>query len=179
MNRSIMIDQITTECMAAAINKEIKPEPEMISDDDGKFTEMEVSVDPMVVLQNSEEPLSPNIEEPSPAFEDVTHLHDVDSDNVTIKLIRKGEKCTEDDDNDTDGKKDGPDSLSLKPFPCVTCKRGFYTELALKNHSWVHINDNAQFRCHTCNAGFDFKSNLISHLKTHRLGGICQFCGRR
>lgn len=172
-----MIDQITAEeCMAVGI-KDIKSELYMESDDEGKFTEMEVSVDPMVVLQNSEEPLSPDNEESSPVMEDVTHLHQVDSETVTIKLIRKGDRVSEDEDD----KKDGSDGLTPKPFPCITCKRSFYTELALKNHSWIHVNEEkstSRFRCHTCNDGFDFKSNLIAHLKTHRTSGVCQFCGR-
>ncbi|KAL0851078.1 hypothetical protein ABMA28_006955 [Loxostege sticticalis] len=177
LKRSIMIDQYNAEKSFRLGNSRIKLEFEG-SDDESKFTEMEVSVDPNVVLQNSEEPLSPSpsADENCTTFEDVTHLHDVDSENVTIKLIKKVDRAPEMDDID---EKKG--DFNPKPFPCITCKRSFFTELALKNHSWIHINEeksNSQFKCSTCNEGFDYKADLIQHLKVHRTNGVCQFCGR-
>lgn len=147
-------------------------EPEGNLDDDNKCTAMEVSVDPMDVLQNHEETMSPIIQT---AFttEDVTHMHSVDQD-VTIKRIRKNDKC------DTESI-DFLHDQSLKPFPCSVCNRGFFTELALKNHSWIHLNEDKYekvFKCSTCNEGFDFRCDLVTHLKTHKINGLCQLCGR-
>ncbi|XP_063827257.1 zinc finger protein 888-like [Ostrinia nubilalis] len=187
LKKSIMIEQYVSslqndEKSFRIVNNGIKLEYDG-SDDESKFTEMEISVDPNMVLQNSEEPLSPcpSADESSTTFEDVTHLHDVDSENVTIKLIKKGDKNLPqiyDDDNGYCPPKKEP---KPKPFPCVTCKRSFHSEFALKNHSWIHINEekcHTQFRCSTCDEGFDYKSDLITHLKIHRVNGICQFCGR-
>lgn len=170
-----MLDQNDTEKSFTLVDNGIKLEYEG-SDDESKFTQIEVSVDPNVVLQNSEEPLSPSsvADEPFTTFEDVTHLHAVDSDNVTIKLIKKREKSP----NNKEKKEDrGP-----KPFPCLTCQRSYYSELALKNHYWTHINDeksnNTQFSCSSCHKGFDNKIDIIEHLKIHKINGVCQICGR-
>ncbi|CAH0405303.1 unnamed protein product [Chilo suppressalis] len=181
LNRSIDLDQVVNEKASDTSPKhEIKLEPASGSDDETEFNKMEVSVDPMLVLQNSEEPLcSPKVYENGTSIEDVTHLHDVDSDNVTIKLIRKGEATAECYDK-TEDKLCENDS-TLKPFPCITCKRSFFTELALKNHSWTHTNedkDKKTFKCNTCDNSFYYKIDLIAHLKEHKINGICQFCGR-
>ncbi|CAG9796523.1 unnamed protein product [Diatraea saccharalis] len=181
LNRSIALDNVTNNKSSEILLKQdIKIEPDTGSDDENKSTGMEISVDPMLVLQNSEEPLSPNAFENCASIEDVTHLHDVDSDNVTIKLIRKGDvTCEETNKNE---EKPSEKDWHLKPFPCETCQRSFFTELALKNHSWTHINDNDKdkkiFKCGTCNNGFDYKIDLITHLKQHKTIGLCQFCGR-
>jgi DNA-directed RNA polymerase subunit RPC12/RpoP len=176
LNRSIQLDRIATEqSMKGFMHKEIKSEPKSTSDDECKSLEMEVSVDPMLVLQNSEESqISPSTDDNCSCV-DVTHLHDVDSENVTIKLIKKRDKYC---DSSEDEKKD----YNSKPFPCATCKRGFYTELALKNHNWIHNDDDKEtrlFKCSACSEDFEYKSDLINHLKTHKTTGICQLCGRK
>ncbi|XP_045774824.1 zinc finger protein 251-like [Maniola jurtina] len=148
----------------------IKEEPD--SDDDLKFATMEISVDPMMVLQNSEDGLSPNIEENSEIEEqDVTHLHSVDGEDVTIKLIKRTDK--------TDDPNSKPEEV--KPYPCKTCGRAFHTELALKNHCWVHKHETATrpFKCGSCREQFDFKHELVAHLKKHNTSGMCLLCGRR
>lgn len=149
----------------------IKSEP-ADSDDENLVTEMEISVDPMMVLQNSESLQSPNIEDNNEQVEDITHLHSVDGENVTIKLIKRGDAPA---DKSEDSKSKG------KPFPCITCKRSFFTELALKNHSWTHFNEervNKKFKCGTCEESFDYKCDLIVHLKKHKTSGLCTLCGR-
>ncbi|KAG6464100.1 hypothetical protein O3G_MSEX014272 [Manduca sexta] len=171
-NRSLMLDEVViNHCTITPIK--VENDVEIInSDDDGKFTEMEISVDPMMVLQNSEEGLSPISYDNSTSMEDVTHLHGVDGENVTIKLIKKCEPSPDSSDE--------KDAIA-KPFPCITCKRSFYSELALKNHSWIHTGDNKEkkYRCNTCMDIFDFKCDLVSHLKIqHKTNGQCQLCGR-
>lgn len=171
LNRSIMLEEINDTCVNEFSNVSVTDiKTEVYSDEEAKFSGMEVSVDPMMVLQNSEELLSPNPEDIS---EDVTYLHGVDGENVTIKLIKRGDKAVE---PNVDKKE-----YNWKPFPCVTCKRSFTTELALKNHSWIHINEdklNQQYRCTSCSDSFDYKCDLIAHLKEHRNSGMCQLCGR-
>lgn len=182
MEKSLMLeDVLANKCLATPTKTETKSDLDNLADEEGKYTEMEVSVDPMMVLQNSDEMgdmLSPDNDD-SLSTEDVTYLHGVDAENVTIKLIKKGDKpdkllqhpdlCDEDTNE------------SPKPFPCQTCKRGFYTELALKNHSWQHIvesNTNEKYTCSTCLESFLYKNDLIVHLKQHRTNGLCQLCGR-
>lgn len=172
-----MLEQVNDTCLNELSNINLTDiKTEVCTDDEAKFSGMEVSVDPMMVLQNSEELLSPNQEcNDENNFEDVTYLHGVDGENVTIKLIKKGDKVV---DTHSDKKQ-----YNWKPFPCVTCNRSFYTELALKNHSWTHINEdkakaNKQYRCSSCNESFDYKCDLIGHLKEHRTSGLCQICGR-
>ncbi|XP_063358039.1 zinc finger protein 691-like [Cydia amplana] len=181
LNQSIILDQFdppsSQNCMVQPIT-EIKSEVEY-SDDENHITEMEISVDPMMILQNSDSLLSPNVEESTEdkcndQEEDITHLHSVDGENVTIKLIKKG-------DAPTDQSGPGLKKKKIKPFPCITCKRSFYTELALKNHSWIHFNEervNKKFKCGTCEESFDYKCDLIVHLKKHRTNGMCTICGR-
>ncbi|OWR47725.1 Serendipity locus protein H-1 [Danaus plexippus plexippus] len=133
---------------------------------------MEVNVDPMMVLQNSEVEEAPNLEKSCESVEyedEITYLNGADGENVTIKLIKKGDKLMEDDKKDT------------KPFQCITCNRGYYTELALKNHSWIHFNEDKivkPFKCSSCGDQFEYKNELISHLKEHRTRGMCNICGR-
>lgn len=144
----------------------IKVESEYV--DDIKYIPMEVSVDPMMVLQNSEESNSQASEDNESIEQDVTYLHGVDGEDVTIKLIKKGD--TSDDKKDV-----------IKPFPCHSCNRSFFTELALKNHSWTHFNEDRAvkpFKCSSCREQFDYKSDLMKHLKNHRSNGMCQICGR-
>ncbi|KAM3967704.1 LOW QUALITY PROTEIN: uncharacterized protein ACR2FA_011260 [Aphomia sociella] len=175
LKSSLMLDQLDNERYNEGNIKKIKCE--LDSDDESKFTEMEVSVDPMMVLQNSDEPLSPVNDDNFVNTEDVTHLYTVDSENVSIKLIKNEEKQIEINSSTDDGKKD----LSVKPFPCNTCDRSFFTELALKNHSWIHCNDekpHKQFKCSTCEEDFDLKFDFIQHLKQHKTIGLCQLCGR-
>ncbi|XP_060808050.1 zinc finger protein 135 isoform X2 [Amyelois transitella] len=172
MNRNSMVEQFVSE-QKFMVKSEPKSDHEDadISDDENKCTEMEVSVDPMMVLQNCERPLSPtNLleNESNAAFitEDVTHMHSVDQDNVTIKLIRK--------DFNLD--------LTLKQFVCVSngCGKSFASELSLKNHSWIHCEsqDEKRYKCNSCKAGFDIKSKLIAHIREHKLSGLCRICGR-
>ncbi|XP_026758811.2 zinc finger protein 37-like [Galleria mellonella] len=178
LKSSLLLEQYNiNKCEGVNLNKPIKSESDAHSDDDSKFTGMEVSVDPMMVLQNSDEALSPINDENSTITEDVTHLYTVDSENLSIKLIRKGDSQCETKSNSDDGKKDS----SLKPFPCTTCDRSFFTELALKNHSWIHYNDekpHKQYKCSSCEEDFDLKYDFIQHLKQHKTMGLCQLCGR-
>ncbi|XP_023934072.1 zinc finger protein 470 [Bicyclus anynana] len=152
------------------------------SDDEVKFATMEISVDPMVVLQNSEdtqeESSNPNTAENSESEDqDVTHLHSVDGEDVTIKLIKKGDK--------TEDLAEQSESI-IKPFPCLTCHRGFHTELALRSHLWTHkpettptsSNPNT-FKCTICREQFDSKIQFLEHLKIHNTPGMCKLCGRR
>lgn len=160
--------------------KTIKQEPDPDSDDDLKFATMEVSVDPMMVLQNSEDsetqlPETENSESdeeaesylPGDDEEDVSYLHGVDGQDVTIKRIKRVKK---------------PKSFDGKPFPCRICKRGFHTELALKNHMWVHKTKDPvtkPFKC-GCGESFSHKNDFVVHLKKHNYAsGMCMICGRR
>lgn len=171
-----MLEQIETENrMHHANNLIIKSEH--FAEDDNRVTEMEISVDPMMVLQNSEDS-SINHDESCDIIssEDVSYLHGVDGEDVTIKLIRKGNKILE-------TVQDKKEILikEIKPFACGTCNRSFFTELALKNHSWTHLNDDKThklYRCNNCDAAFDLKSDLINHFRDHRINGMCQICGR-
>ncbi|XP_053617013.1 zinc finger protein 32-like isoform X2 [Plodia interpunctella] len=168
-----MVEQFVAE-QKLTVKSEPKSDNGDNCDDENKFTEMEISVDPMMVLQNSERIMSPDdlldndsnsSSEPNHTYitQDVTHMHSVDQETVTIKLIRKDVT---------------PDQI-LKPFPCLSCDRSFLTEIALKNHSWIHCNgDDKCFRCNSCEAGFDYKSDLIAHIKEHKLSGLCTICGR-
>ncbi|CAB3240837.1 unnamed protein product [Arctia plantaginis] len=187
LKRSLILDDLLSQkCEISSIKCEVKSEPEDEPDDDSKYTAIEVSVDPMMVLQNSQELLSPNNNE-NVTVEDVTYLHGVDAENVTIKLIKKCEKVLEenltnndDDDNDEEEDEDKkPDKP--KPFPCLTCKRSFCTDIALKNHTWQHIGANTpyeKYTCSTCKETFQYKNALIAHLKIHNENGLCQLCGR-
>lgn len=187
LQRSFLMDQIiSNNCMISLVKSEVKPEPKDNYDND-KYTEMEVSVDPMMVLQNSEATLSPIYGEHSSSMDDVTYLHGLDTENVTIKLIKKGETHSDSDDEEKeDETTKTPDSSeederNVKPFQCNSCERSFCTDLALKNHSWIHIpenKDDKHYNCHTCQEAFFYKYDLICHLKKHRSNGICQLCGR-
>lgn len=139
--------------------------------DENKYIPMEISVDPMMVLQNSEESNSPESEDAESIEEDVIYLHGVDGEDVTIKLIKKG---------DTSDEKTISTDI-IKPFPCHSCNRSFFTELALKNHSWTHFNEDKTvkpFKCSSCREQFDYKNDLMIHLKNHRSNIMCQVCGR-
>ena len=189
LQRSFMMDQIIpSKCMISLVKSEEKPESEENLEND-KYTEMEVSVDPMMVLQNSEASLSPTYDHSS-SMDDVTYLHGLDTENVTIKLIKKGDThsdCEEDGEKEYDTPRSPvndsseDDDKTGKPFQCNSCDRSFCTDLALKNHIWIHIAENKdekQYTCHTCSDTFFYKYDLISHLKNHRTSGICQLCGR-
>ncbi|CAH0727384.1 unnamed protein product, partial [Brenthis ino] len=162
-NQSLLLEQNDD---MDTFNTKINEEPEI--EEETKFTAMEVSVDPMMVLQNSEEGNSPDIEDNESREQDVTYLHGVDGEDVTIKLIKKGE--TGEDMKDF-----------IKPFKCPSCYRSYFTELALKNHSWIHLNEEKNvkpFKCSSCGEQFDYKIELLIHLKTHRTSGMCLICGR-
>ncbi|XP_059051151.1 zinc finger protein 182-like [Achroia grisella] len=179
---SLLLEQYNSDkCETVNLTPKIKLEAEECSDDESKFTEMEISVDPMMVLQNSDETLSPANDEISPNSEDVTHLYTVDSENVTIKLIRKNDEHCENDKKSNSPADDGVKDTTVKPFACTTCDRSFFTELALKNHSWIHNNDekaHKQYKCSSCEEDFDVKLDFIEHLKEHKSMGLCQLCGR-
>ncbi|XP_047527198.1 zinc finger and SCAN domain-containing protein 2-like [Vanessa atalanta] len=167
-NQSMILEQ-TEEITKTIKANNVEPD----YGDDIKYTAMEVNVDPMMVLQNSEDSILPDNEENSESIEqDVTYLHGVDGEDVTIKLIKKGDKTCDPNDD----KKD-----TTKPFQCITCNRGFFTELALKNHSWTHFNEDRAtkpYKCSSCREQFDYKSELLIHLKLHRTSGMCLICGR-
>lgn len=177
------------------INPDIKSEPIDYNDDDDEhsyITEMEVSVDPMMVLQNSDETQSPIQDiNRNEVEDDLSYLHGLEGEDVTIKLIRKGDQQTGSLELLEESKKIDLSQnfltydLSTKPFPCKVCKRGFLTEFALKNHSWIHTGggstdgvNNKLFKCHTCDAAFDFRPDLIAHTKEHRSSSTCKKCGR-
>ncbi|XP_026319854.1 gastrula zinc finger protein XlCGF46.1-like isoform X3 [Hyposmocoma kahamanoa] len=172
LRRSTMLNKTPTTCMPVIDPNSIKTEITDTTEksEEAKITEMEVSVDPMMILQN-EDMLSPTTDETCENAVDVTYLHGVACEDVTIKLIRKG----------SDSKSNDPVLEDKKPFPCLTCKRSFLTELALKNHSWTHSNEEKpvkMYLCNTCDEGFDLKNDLIGHLKQHRRNGFCTVCGR-
>ncbi|KAG7310579.1 hypothetical protein JYU34_003372 [Plutella xylostella] len=193
-NRSILLEQVADNISEAlSIDTDIKSEPLMYFDDGALITPMEVSVDPMMVLQNAE-----GLPSPTPscgdnhiaAVDDVSYLHGLNGENVTIKLIKKGEhevghidiepepEPEPELEENTNSKKK---KKMPKPFPCLICKRSFYTELALKNHVWIHSADEKtirSFSCVTCNAGFDFRIDLMAHMKLHRTNTTCTVCGR-
>lgn len=143
-------------------------------DNISKERPMEISVDPVMVMQNANSVLSPPLDENiENNQDDVVYLNGVDGENVTIKLIKKVEHGSHSDSEVKDP--------ATKPFKCYTCERSFISELALKNHFWVHINKDGtikKYNCSTCFAGFDFKCDLITHLRKHRTSGMCQLCGR-
>ncbi|XP_049872971.1 zinc finger protein 62-like [Pectinophora gossypiella] len=172
LDRSIVLDQMT-DCFT---NSNIKAESP--SDDD----EMEVSVDPMVVLQNSEETMSLNFPvNCQSAPNDMTNMHVDEGEFATIKLIKKGDQTMAVDISSTTSTIEEKRDRDSKPFPCLTCRRSFLTELALKNHLWVHINEDKtikRYQCSHCPDNFDYKYDLISHLKEHRTSGTCNLCGR-
>lgn len=164
-NQSLLLEQ--NDDIRETFNTKIKVAPEI--EEETKFTAMEISVDPMMVLQNSEESSTTDIEDNNESREqDVTYLHGVDGEDVTIKLIKKGEA--------------GEDMKDfIKPFKCPSCHRSYFTELALKNHSWIHLNEEKNvkpFKCSSCGEQFDYKIELLIHLKTHRTSGMCLICGR-
>lgn len=167
--RNLMLDQIAnSEREEQIIVKQEKIYSDTYFNNETPITEMEVNVDPMIYLQNSP-PNSPVPEEPPQhSFDDVTHLHGIDGENVTIKLIRRGDEDVE---------------LKAKPFGCVTCNRSFLSELALKNHSWIHYNESKpnkeeDFQCYVCSKHFDLKNDLLGHLKEHRNNSKCGVCAR-
>lgn len=188
LQRSFLMDQIIpNKCIISLVKSEEKLESEENLEND-KYTEMEVSVDPMMVLQNSEASLSPTYEHSS-SMDDVTYLHGLDTENVTIKLIRKGDPHSDFEDEEKEDEitrspvndSSEEEDQAVKPFQCNSCDRSFYTDLALKNHTWIHIPENKDeklYTCHTCSEGFFYKYDLIIHLKKHRTNGICQICGR-
>ncbi|XP_068626684.1 zinc finger protein 84-like [Battus philenor] len=170
VNHSLVLKNLQTENWFVP---PIKSEPESesdILDCTTKDLPMEVSVDPMMVLQNSddlfmEENLNSNAEE-------VMYLNGVDGENVTIKLIQKADISNTSNDKTVS---------ILKPFICITCDKGFYSEMALKNHSWVHFNEDKaarKYNCSKCHENFDFKCELIAHFKKHSTLGVCHLCGR-
>lgn len=172
LRRSSILGETPIMCMPVIDPDSIKTEitEPLETFEEAKITEMEISVDPMMILQN-EEMLSPTADETCENSVDVTYLHGVACEDVTIKLIRKG----------NDSKSSDLVVEDKKPFPCLTCKRSFLTELALKNHSWTHTNEEKpakMYLCNSCDEGFDFKNDLIDHLKEHRKNGFCTICGR-
>lgn len=182
LDRSLSLEDIAPDNFLqvafGSTNKE--PNSDHLSDKpnynyESKYTEIEVSVDPMIVLQNSEESLSPTNNDDL-ILKDVTYLHSVDAENVTIKLIKNDEQPQKKSDSSDEDRSDGP-----KPFSCLSCKRSFCTEVALQNHSWQHFNtDNSyeKYKCLTCLEAFYYKKDLIMHSKQHHINGLCQLCGR-
>lgn len=165
--------------------KEIQPESEI--------TEMEVRVDPMMILQCSLE----------------TEEDDEDADRSDAA-------------SDSEGHVQSENCVKYnKPYLCPTCPRSFTSELALQNHTWSHSphtkrilnshdnwmeqevdeeketeeNDastnnedednteefaNSKFSCPICGKAISTKGNLKVHLETHRPKGKygCDICGR-
>ncbi|XP_026739444.1 zinc finger protein 567-like isoform X2 [Trichoplusia ni] len=185
LKRSIMLGQVVPkDCVISLVTEEVKPDVEENSDSEDKYVEIEVSVDPMMVLQNCEDSFSPSCYDHDTHMGDVTYLHGLDTENVTIKLIKKDDtQCSisDDDKRQSDDGDEDQKGMGIKPFPCPTCTRSFHTELALKNHNWVHTCEtktDKQYKCNTCSESFEYKYNFISHLKEHRANGLCQICGR-
>ncbi|GBP28198.1 Myoneurin [Eumeta japonica] len=178
LSRSILLDTIMTEeCLNTQSKHHIKLEKDTFFEEESQITKMEVNVDPMIVLQNCEGLSSPNEDETLHSNgEDVVYLHGLENENVTIKLIKKGEPTIPLLEPPENKKED----CNGKPFPCHVCKRSFLTELALKNHTWIHNDDRniKQFTCGSCDESFDYKCDLIIHLKQHRTSGTCNICGR-
>lgn len=93
---------------------------------------------------------------------------------VTLKLIGKNE--------DVQNKTQESNQMKKK-FICKVCNRSFLVEQSLKNHSWVHIQDE-EYPCFTCQRSFRFQADLNKHIKSHMRKGSgfslsCEVCGRR
>ncbi|XP_014366976.2 zinc finger protein 182 isoform X1 [Papilio machaon] len=166
-NHCLVINSIKNERQSSS-QIETEQETEYDIENISKDSPMEICVDPMMVLQNSDDTLSQFTENGDDNVEGVMHLNGIDGEDVTIKLIKRVGLV-----------KDKTES-TVKQFHCVICKRGFVTDLSLKNHSWTHINDKTvkKYNCSSCLEGFDFKGDLIAHFKKHRTKGRCQLCGR-
>lgn len=212
LDRSILLDQMPNkEYLETEIKQEPKQTPaELYFNDDSYITEMEVSIDPMMILDNCGDSVSSSQDENSQSKpEDFTYLHGIDGESVTIKLIKHHEKSdskpTKPESKNTNSQsevtkpteyttlvtsKNGVVSVAesakkdfaSKPFPCIVCNRSFLNDLALKNHSWVHYNEDKNIVklhiCPHCLESFVYKCDLITHMKEHKSVNTCTICGR-
>lgn len=58
---------------------------------------------------------------------------------------------------------------TLRPFPCDFCSRRFRKQISLMNHIVAHKYDRS-YQCRWCKLSFDWKNDLIKHLKEHAVG---------
>lgn len=171
-----------------------------ITQQESEITEMEVRVDPMIILQCSLEA------EDDDEDEDIRSDAASDSEShVQRENLSESENCEK----------------YRKPYLCPSCPRSFTSELALQNHTWNHSphtkrilnshdnwmeqevdeeketeendastnnddEDNSEefrhsrFSCPICGKAISTKGNLKVHLETHRPKGKygCDICGR-
>lgn len=164
---------------------------------DLEVTEMEIRVDPMIVLQYS-----------------VLDDDDEDENGYTSES------------SDTEEKHVLENNLSEKSYPCLVCPKKYASEIGLQQHMWTHnskpkrilltnydnlicerneeknavsqsnyskhsVGDGAEsdhiengngirFNCPICGKLISTKGNLKVHLETHRPKGkyACDICGR-
>lgn len=161
---------------------------------DNEVTEMEVRVDPMMILQctGEDDEYSSSV---STADEDDTNMSSssMKSENSTEEFVK-----------------------TRKPYNCSICPRRFTSQFALQNHMWSHLpygrkvlsdndknsirkseseqefsaldaaensqenNSTLRFVCPVCGKHISTKGNLKVHLETHRPKGKygCDICGR-
>lgn len=183
-------------------------EENMNGEENSDVTEMEVRLDPMMFLDCQTDDSQTNdcfsnnnmnCKESEILPPVITKL---EGRNVTVELVpnnHEHKNCsatnvTQDMDKKTkelpDLKpikllKNSPSDDASKPFICMECPRSFFSELALQNHSWLHvkqekISENGRVTCHICNKDISTKGNLKVHLETHGPKGkyTCDICGR-
>ncbi|XP_013134769.1 PREDICTED: zinc finger protein 391-like isoform X2 [Papilio polytes] len=183
INHCSVINIITNENQTST---QIKTEAEDVHENISNETLMEVSVDPMIVLQNSDDTLSP-IPESYDNVEDVMHLNGVDGEDVTIKLIKRDDLSLKNHSwthiNDKTVKKYNCSSC-LEGFDfkcdliahfkkhrtngmCQICGRNFRTEKNLSIHMAAHISKANKYTCKICKRSYNTMSNLKTHSITH------------
>mmetsp|Transcript_5169 Transcript_5169/g.12542 ORF Transcript_5169/g.12542 Transcript_5169/m.12542 type:complete len:287 (+) Transcript_5169:379-1239(+) len=70
--------------------------------------------------------------------------------------------------------------MEKRPFECEACQKRFMKRGHLMTHRFVHLKDSKHLHtCEICNRSFNFRFNLVRHLKMH--SGIrpyvCTVCG--
>lgn len=156
--------------------------------EDSNVTNMEVSIDPMTILQDSSDGELVIDESVCNNDDNESLFHGVDRANVTIKLINRGDSSccdtltitpmvTAEPISEEGTLEEGASIL----YRCSLCNRGFSCEVALQAHSWTHTEERnpiLEHKCPSCELYFEYKNDLINHLKEHRNVNVCNICGR-